>query len=177
MIVRRAFAEDVTACAQLDASVETDHVWQMDERSLGSELHLVFRPAKLPRPMRVAYPRDLRRLPEDWERDECFLVAIEGALILGFIDVRLQPWDGLAWVHHLVVGRRYRRRGLGRRLVQTAAEWTRRGGQRQLMLESSTKNYPGLAFCQRLGCTFCGYNDQLYTSQDITVFFSYPLGV
>ncbi len=176
MIVRRAFLEDLVACAQMDPTLETDHVWQMDERSAGSELHIAFRQARLPRPMRVQYPRDLNRLAEDWERDECFLVAAEGSEVLGFIDARLQVWDGAAWLHHLVIARRYRRHGIATRLVQTAAEWARRQGLRQLMLESSTKNYPLLCFCQRLGCTFCGFNDQLYTSQDIAVFFSYPLG-
>ncbi len=176
MIVRRAFAEDLAVCAQFDASTETDHVWQMEERSLGSELQIAFREARLPRPMRVPYPVDLGRLAEDWERDECFLVASQGSEILGFIDVRVQPWPGVGLVGHLVVSRPHRRRRIGTRLIQAAGEWSRRAGLRQLMLENSTKNYPGLSFCQYLGCTFCGFNDQLYTNQDIAVFFAYPLG-
>jgi len=176
VIVRRAFPEELAICAEIDASTETDHVWQMDERSAGSELVIAFRQARLPRAMRVPYPRPLTRLEDDWERDECFLVAAQGVQVLGFVDVRVQPWDGVGWVHHLVVARRYRRRGIGSRLLQTASEWARRGGMRQLVLESSTKNYPALCFCQRLGCTFCGFNDQLYSSQDIAVFFAYPLG-
>ncbi len=176
MIVRRAFPEELAICAEMDASTETDHVWQMDERSTGNELQIVFRQARLPRAMRVEYPRRLDRLEEDWERDECFLVATQGVEVLGFVDVHVQPWDGVGWVHHLVVARPYRRRGIGTRLVQTASEWARRGGVRQLMLESSTKNYPALCFCQRLGCTFCGFNDQAYANQDIAVFFAYPLG-
>lgn len=176
MIVRRAFEEDLAACAQLDASTETDHVWQMEERSVGSELQIAFREARLPRPMRVPYLRDLGRLIDDWQRDECFLVASQGSEILGFVDVGVQPWGGVGLVGHLVVARPHRRHGIATRLVQSAAEWSRRAGLRQLMLENSTKNYPGLCFCQRLGCTFCGFNDQLYTSQDIAVFFAYPLG-
>ena len=176
MNLRRAFLEDLNLCAQIDASVETDHVWQMEERSVGTELQIAFRQARLPRPMRVPYLRDLDRLVDDWERDECFLVAAEGPEVLGFVDVRVQAWDGTGWVHHLVVARRYRRRGIGSRLVQAGAEWARRAGLRRLMLENSTKNYPGLCFCQRLGCSFCGFNDQLHTNQDIVVFFSYPLG-
>lgn len=176
MIVRRAYPEDVVVCSQLDASTETDHVWQMDERSAGNELQIAFRTARLPRPMRVPYPRELSRLLEDWERDQCFLVAVEGTDILGFTDVRVQLWDRVGWVHHLVVSRPHRRQGVGTRLVQAAADWARRAGLRLLVLESSTKNYPGLCFCQRLGCSFCGFNDQLYSSQDIAVFFSHPLG-
>lgn len=176
MIVRRAFEEDLEACADLDVAVETDRVWQMEERSAGSELHITFRQARLPRPMRVGYPRDRSRLIDEWQRDECFLVASLGAEVLGFIDVRLGPRDGLGWVHHLVVARAHRRHGVATRLVQAGVDWGRRAGLRQLILESPTKNYPALCFCQRLGCTFCGFNDQLYTSQDIGVFFAYPLG-
>ncbi|HOG47600.1 MAG TPA: hypothetical protein PLB78_13285, partial [Anaerolineae bacterium] len=72
MIVRRAFPEELAICAEIDASTETDHVWQMDERSAGSELVIAFRQARLPRAMRVPYPRPLTRLEDDWERDECF---------------------------------------------------------------------------------------------------------
>ncbi len=176
MIVRRAFPEDLTACAEMDATVETEHVWQMEERGTSGELQITFRQARLPRPVRVAYLHDVSRLAQEWERDECFLVASQGSLVLGFVDVRLDPPNRAGWVHHLVVSRPHRRRGIGMRLVQAAGDWARRAGLRQLVLESSTKNYPGLCFCQRLGCTFCGFNDQLYASQDIAVFFSYPLG-
>lgn len=176
MIVRRAFPDDIATLAQIDPSLETDHVWQMDARSVGNELQLVFRPARLPRPMRVQYPRDLSRLAEEWEHEECFLVASQGTEVLGFVDVRVPSGDGVGWVHHLIVSRPYRRRGVGTRLIQAAAEWARRERLWQLMLESSTKNYPGLSFCQRLGCTFCGFNDQLYPNQDIAIFFAYPLG-
>jgi len=176
MIVRRAFAEDLEACAEIDGTIETDHVWQMEERSVGSELQITFRQARLPRPVRVPYPHRFAWLVEEWERDECFLVASQGSAILGFVDVRVEPWDGVAWVHHLVVSRPYRRRGVGTRLVQAAAEYARRKGLSQLLLQISTKNYPGLCFCQRRGCTFCGFNDQLFASQDIAIFFAYPLG-
>ncbi len=176
MIVRRAFAEDLPVCAEIDGSVETDHVWQMDERSSGAELQITFRQARLPRPMRVRYPRSLAFLEKEWERDECFLVASQGSIILGFVDVRVEPWNGVGWIHHLVVARPYRRRGIGTRLMQAGAEWARRVGLRQLMLEVSTKNYPALCLCQRLGGTFCGYNDRLCASQDISLFFAYPLG-
>jgi len=176
VIIRRAFLEDAEACSHMDASTEADHVWQMEERSVGSELQIAFRQVKLPRPMRVPYPRKLDDLAEACERDECFLVAVEGSELLGFIDVRVQAWDRAGWVHHLVVARRYRRKGVGMRLVQVAADWARRAGLRQIVLECSTKNYPGLCFCQRLGSSFCGFNDQLYSSQDIAVFFAYALG-
>ena len=176
MIVRRAFPEDVEFFTQADATVEADHVWQMEERNVGGELQIVFRESRLPRAMRVPYPHDLGDLADEWERDECFLVASQGAQVLGFVDVRLEPWGRVGWVHHLVVPRAQRRQGIGTRLVQAAADWARRAGLRQLMLECSTKNYPGLCFCQRMGCTFCGFNDQLYSNQDIALFFAYPLG-
>jgi ribosomal protein S18 acetylase RimI-like enzyme len=176
LIIRRAFSEDLAVCAQFDASIETDHVWQMDERSVGADLQIALRPARLPRPMRVPYPRDTTHLNADWERDECFLVASEGSEILGMIDVRVQPWDGVGWVQHLVVARRHRRKGIATRMVQWASEWARRRNLRQLVLESPTKNYPALCLYQRLGCVFCGFNDHAYTTQDIAIFFAYPLG-
>lgn len=176
MIIRHAFTEDIEQCAELDATVESDHVWQMDERSAGSELLLTFRQARLPRPVRVPYPRDLSRLSEEAQMADCFLVASEGAEVLGFVSVYEEMWEAVGAVRHLVVGRAHRRQGIGTRLVLAAAEWGRRAGVRRLILETSTKNYAGLCFCQRLGATFCGFNDQLYSSLGIAVFFALPLG-
>ncbi|MGQ9683488.1 MAG: GNAT family N-acetyltransferase [Anaerolineae bacterium] len=176
MIIRHAFPEDIALCAELDGTVESDQVWQMDERSVGNELQLVFRQQRLPRPVRVPFPRDLERLPQLVQGEGCFLVASEGAEILGFIYVQVEPAEAVGWVRYLVVARTHRRRGIGTRLVQASADWSRRAGLRRLLLETCTKNYAGLSFCQRLGSTFCGYNDQLYGSLGIAVFFAYPLG-
>jgi len=104
VILRRAFPEELPICADIDAWTETDYVWQMEERSVGGELQIAFRQARLPRAMRVPYPRRLDLLEEDWERDECFLVATEGVEVLGFIDVRVQPWDSVGWVKRPVSG-------------------------------------------------------------------------
>jgi len=87
----------------------------------------------------------------------------------------VQAWHATGWLNNLVVGKRYRRQGIGGALLKAAIEWAREQGLRQLMLETQTKNYPAICFYQRHGFVFCGFNDHYYTNQDIALFFAQSL--
>ena len=56
--------------------------------------------------------------------------------------------------------------------MQAAADWLRRRNVNRVLLEMTTKNYPAIRFAQKLGFSFCGYNDRYYTNQDIAIFFA-----
>jgi GNAT superfamily N-acetyltransferase len=172
MIVRPAELTDLRACLEIDHSYVTDHVWQMEERERNREIAVIFRATRLPRPMRVKYPKDYDNLLESWRRGDCFLVAEEDSEIRGYLDMSVQSWHLTGWVNHLAVARDYRRQGIGTALLKRAAEWARQQGLRRLMLEIQTKNYPAIRFCQKNGFVFCGFNDRYYTNQDIALFFA-----
>jgi ribosomal protein S18 acetylase RimI-like enzyme len=171
MIVRAAELADVNECMTLDHSYLTDHVWQMVVDEGEAETQVVFRRVRLPRQMRVAYPRDLDQLLEHWQEEEGFLVAEEGGVLRGYADIIAQPWNQMAWLRNCAVDRSYRRRGVGTRLVQAGLQWAQHHGLHGLMAESQTKNYPAIRFYQKLGFAFCGFNDQYYANQDIALFF------
>ncbi|MBC7223194.1 MAG: GNAT family N-acetyltransferase [Anaerolineae bacterium] len=172
MEIRPAQLEDLPACAQLDGSYQTDWVWQMEAHSHGAETRVAFRPMRLPRTLTVPYPLDEIVLEWDWRHEECFLVAEEDDEILGCLDMRIQPWERLGWIYHLVVDRSHRRRGLGTALLRAGMEWAREEGLRSVMLQVATKNYPAIQFAQRRGFTFCGYSDLYFASRDIALFFA-----
>jgi ribosomal protein S18 acetylase RimI-like enzyme len=172
MIIRPAELTDLKACLDIDHSYVTNHVWQMEESEGVKEVTVVFRTARLPRSMRADYPRKHDNLLERWRQGECLLVAEEGGVVLGYLDMSVQSWHLTAWVDNLAVAQDYRRHGVGTALLKKATDWARQRRLRRLMLEIQTKNYPAICFCQKNGFAFCGFNDHYYTNQDIALFFA-----
>lgn len=174
MIIRPAELADLNVCFEMEHSFETDHVWQMDQREEAGVVSVVFRTVRLPRVMKVDYPRDRDYLLENWQREECFLVADadpEGGDVRGYLDMTVQAWHSTGWINNLAVARSYRRQRIGQALLRAGIQWGRERDLGRLMLETQTKNYPAISFCQKHGFVFCGFNDQYYPNQDIALFF------
>jgi len=171
MRVRAARERDLEACSQLDGSYTTDHVWQMEAREESGVLAITFRVARLPRDIRVEYPRRGEDLLAGWERRDAFLVAEERREIRGYLGLTAQAEHGIAWVGDLIVDRRWRRQGIGTALLRAASRWGRDHNLARLVVEVQTKNYPAIRFCQSRGLVFCGYSDHYWPSQDIALFF------
>jgi GNAT superfamily N-acetyltransferase len=166
---------DLEPCSKLDASYLTDRVWQMDTRQEKGTVTTTFREVRLPRDIRVEYPRRGADLLAGWERRDGFLVAHEGVQIRGYVALTAQAEHGIAWVGDLIVGREWRRQGIGTALLRAAGHWAREEGLVRMVVEVPTKNYPAISFCQARGLTFCGYNDHFWPSQDIALFFGQSL--
>jgi len=171
MRIRPADLHDLSPCFSLDASYETDHVWQLDHREEESGIVVQFRLVRLPRTMVVAYPPRGDSLLAHWERGECVYVAAEGRDVKGYIEVIAQPDQGLAWVQNFIVDKPQRRQGLGTSLASAAVQWAQVRGLERLMIPVQSKNYPAIRFCQKLGFEFCGYNDRYFANRDIALFF------
>ena len=175
MRVRPALESDLEGCVGLDYSCRTDRVWQMETREEGGVLTTNFRVTRLPREIRVEYPRRGEDLLAGWERRDGFLVAAEGRKIRGYVALTAQTEHGTAWVGDLVVDRPWRRQGVGTALLRAAARWGRVRDLVRLVLEVQTKNYPAIRFCQSRGLAFCGYNEHYWPNQDIALFFGESL--
>jgi GNAT superfamily N-acetyltransferase len=176
MIIRLAREiDDIQACVALDHSYVTNRVWQMDAREQPDGVSVAFRSVRLPRDMRGSYPRHLEGLMACWERGEAVLVAENEGRIVGYLHLVVQASENTAWVRNLAVAPRLRRRGIGMALLQAAADWLRQQNAIRLLLEMTTKNYPAICFAQKLGFSFCGYNDRYYANQDIALFFAKSL--
>jgi GNAT superfamily N-acetyltransferase len=175
--VRAATPDDLPRLADLDHGYSTDYVWQMDFRddpSVGL-LQASFRPVRLPRPMRVAPPRDAAALALGWERRACFLVAEQDDRLKGYLNLVLATAPETAWIADLAVERRFRRAGVGSVLLAAAAQWARANRLKRLVLEMQSKNYPAICFAQKHGLVFSGYNDRYYPNQDVALFFGLVL--
>jgi ribosomal protein S18 acetylase RimI-like enzyme len=188
LLIRSAQLSDLNACLSLNANSQTDHVWQMDAREEGDGMTVRFHTVRLPRVMRVAYPRLRDDLLTSWQNGSTVLVASdrrasqpvsdeskpeeEAPQVFGYCQLDPAPWQQASWISHLIVDRRYRRRGIGTAMLKAAQTWARQQGLKRLMISVQTKNYPGISFCEKHGFVFCGFNDHYFVNRDIAVFFS-----
>ena len=164
---------DINFCCQMNMSYTTDYVWQMRTRGDGRALDVHFDTVRLPRPMRVEYPRSSDELIENWQQEGCFLIARNVKdEIVGFLDAQPQPWQNILWISNLVVDQHYRRQGFGTMLLEAANRWALEQNLNRLMLEVQTKNHPAISFAQKHAFQFCGYNERYYPNGDIALFFS-----
>lgn len=82
-------------------------------------------------------------------RRDLFLVAEEAGEIIGSVMI---GWDGhRGWINYLAVAPEFRRRGLGRRLMDEAETRLLREGCPKVNLQVRAENPEVVAFYQRLG--------------------------
>ncbi len=171
IIIRPLALADISILVEIDHSYHTDYVWQMDLNTAESEVNVIFREVRLPRSMRVEYPRDHSLLFEDWQNRPGLLVAELKDQPVGYIGLTDGIVPGMTMVTDLVVKRRFRRQGVGMALIRGAQTWAAQQNVNRLILEMQSKNYPAICVAQKIGYEFCGYNDMYFSNQDIALFF------
>lgn len=173
--IRPAVPRDLEHCATLDHSITTDYVWQMEFTDLDGRLSVSFRPARLPRSMRVLYPRSGAALQRSWDINACFLVAEVNNKVAGYINMHERRAQEVGWVLDLAVDSKWRGQGIATNLLSEARAWARGRDLRRIIVETATKNYPAVCLLQKCGLVFCGYNDLYYPNHDIALFFGQSL--
>jgi GNAT superfamily N-acetyltransferase len=170
--IRPAVAADLPAMLAIEHIYSSDYVWQMEVQTEENQVAVTFREVRLPRAVRVEYPRSTQVLAEEWTRRSAFLAAVLGGEVVGYacIDLNLAPLT--AWVTDLAVQRRLRRQGIGSALVLAAQDWGAEHHCRRLVLEMQPKNYPAIRMAQKLGLDLSGYNDHYYLNFDTALFFA-----
>jgi ribosomal protein S18 acetylase RimI-like enzyme len=173
--IRPAVATDLPILMKIDHSCSSDYVWQMDTIPTEGQAGATFREIRLPRSVTVAYPRPVENLADEWSRRAGILVAGVGSGLGGYLRLSDQVNPKLAWIMDLVVEPRLRRSGVASALVLAAQAWARDRGDRQIIMEMTSKNCAAIRLAQKLGYEFCGYNDHYYLTQDIALFFGRAL--
>ena len=174
MKVRQARAADLERCLRLDRSLKTSYVWRMDEEIAADSIGVTFRRLRVPRPMPLAYPRDLDSLYEDWRRDECLLVAHEFITVQGFLSLTVhRQRDG--WIKHLIVGNEYRRQGVATRLLAEAAQHGLANGLGRITAVVQSKNDPAIQFLVKSGFAYRGFIDRHFDNGEVGLLYSIHL--
>lgn len=173
--IRPATSADLPALIAIDHNYMSDYVWQMERVQEDGRLDISFREVRLPRSVRVDYPRQPQTLADDWTQRPGLLVALLKGEPVGYTSLMLNVAPLTAWMSDLVVKRRLRRQGIGSLLVLAAQEWGSQQECRYVVMEMQTKNMPAIRLAQKLGFDFCGYNDRYFANHDIGLFFAKSL--
>ena len=170
--IRPINSEDNSRLKAIDHAGNTSHVWQMERKFDDGQVIINFREIRLPRKVRVEYPRKLAYLTQAVSADESILVASMEEIAIGYVRVKTLPTINSLSIVDLVVDKDQRRQGIGSALVFAAQEWGIQRGLRRVIMETQSKNYAAIQLAQKLGYEFCGYNDHYYENQDIALFFA-----
>lgn len=169
--IRPAVLADLPALMQFDHSYQTTHVWQMDRLMEDGQMTINFREVRLPRPVRVEYPKTAGAEGKEWLKSAAVLTAVLKGVPVGYVRLQEQDAPHIGWITDLAVHPEVRRQGIATALMLAAQEWCSQRRIKHLILEMQSKNYPAICLAQKLGYDFCGYNDHYYPNQDIALFF------
>jgi GNAT superfamily N-acetyltransferase len=169
--IRMASATDIPRLIALDHTCSSDYVWQLELRRDASQATAIFREVRLPRSIKVDYPRNPALLADEWLRRDVALVALDQGNPIGYICATVEYASAVAWVTDLVVAPLRRRKGAASALLTATQAWAAERGIRRLILEMQSKNQAYIRLAQKFGYEFCGYNDQYYLTQDVALFF------
>jgi ribosomal protein S18 acetylase RimI-like enzyme len=98
---------------------------------------------------------------------EGLFVACRGDTIVGYGELRPDPWNGRARIDNIFVSRPCRGQGIGRRLIDALAEQARhQPAARCLWLETQNVNYPAVQFYLKMGFRLCGLDETRYRPDD-----------
>lgn len=173
--IRPASSNDLPRLMALDHSCMSDYVWQLELRSEPKRVSANFHEVRLPRSVKVAYPRDPASLVEVWDTRDKVLVAWEEDVPVGYVSAVEDGASSIVWVMDLVVSPTVRRQGAASALLMAIQAWAEERGVRRILLETQSKNHPCIRLAQKFGYEFCGYNDQYYPTQDVALFFGRAL--
>ena len=147
-------AADRRGVEAVDTAFETSSVFELVTTT--RTIELVERPLATPLLKRYSIDEVFAR----WARWEAGWVADDGQ-IRGFATVEYEPWHARLVLWFLYIAPAYRRRGVGRALLERVEAYGRQAGATHVWLETSNVNVPGVAAYERLGYALCGA-DRLY---------------
>src|SRR3990172_5913855 len=90
-VIRQAVSTDIPHLIELDHSYNTDHVWQMALQPGLPGVEVAFREVRLPRPMRVQYPRRVERLADEWTDRSLVMVGEVDERVAGYLALAPAP--------------------------------------------------------------------------------------
>jgi hypothetical protein len=96
--IRPAVSTDIPDLLTMDHSVETTHTWQMDRSFERGGVTIAFRETRLPRTVRLPYPRRVAELRDEWNKRAIVLVAALRLEVVGYASLKIQQATSIAWL-------------------------------------------------------------------------------
>lgn len=147
--------KDREAVERIDTSFETTTVFELVTRE--RRIELIERTLEAPRIKRY----EIDEVFADWASWEVGWVADEGG-VRGFATVEHEAWNQRLNLWFLYIAPEWRRRGVGRALIERVEDHGRRVGASHVWLETSSANVPAVRAYERLGFSLCGADRTYY---------------
>src|SRR5512143_4297784 len=94
--IRPVNAGDLPRLMGLDHSSNSEYVWQLELRREAGQTVATFRDVRLPRPIKLTYPRDPFALADIWKHMAMLFVAVGNGEPVGYRGLSALP-RGAAW--------------------------------------------------------------------------------
>jgi ribosomal protein S18 acetylase RimI-like enzyme len=121
----------------------------------------------------VDVPPYQKRYPPTYTDYRAFLGQLDKAIFFAYVDGELagqiilfRNWNGYAYIDDIVVDAGYRRRGVGRALINQAIAWAKSRELPGIMLETQNINVAACLFYQHCGFQIGGFDRYLYRGLD-----------
>ncbi len=89
-------------------------------------------------------------------------VAMADGQVAGAVLLNVEEWRSVARIEDIIVGRQFRRYGIGSLLLSCACDWARNHGCWAILLETQNVNYPAIQFYLRNGLEIWSINRHFY---------------
>ncbi len=170
--IRPISKNDLPALASIDARYETSHVWQLERITDETQVTVRLRLARLPRSVRVDYPRPSSLITPEWMAQAFVLAAYLHEQPVGFVRTSERITPNTIWITDLVVKESERHQGIATALILAVHDWALHRNIKMISIEMQSKNYPAIQLAHKLGYEFSGYIDHYYSNHDIAIIFS-----
>jgi GNAT superfamily N-acetyltransferase len=174
--VRAVGAEDALALHRLDYSFETDRIYTLrvrdslaqgesrTNRTGASSLAFELVETPVDPPLYKAYSEFERSLAdiETKLRSSEGYVALADGQVAGAVLLDVEEWRSIARIENIIVGRQFRRYGIGSLLISCACDWAREHSCWAIVLETQNVNYPAIQFYLRNGLEVWSINQHFY---------------
>lgn len=148
---------DRHAVESIDTSFETSAVF--DVVPSARRIELALRALDVPITKRYS----ISEVFAPWASWSVGWVADDGG-VRGFATAEYEAWHERLVLWFLYIAPAWRRRGVGRALVERVEAYGRQVGATHVWLETSNVNVPGITAYERLGYSLCGADRTLYGS-------------
>jgi GNAT superfamily N-acetyltransferase len=163
--VRAVHVSDAQSLHELDNSFETDRIYalrvhgqlvQCESNSRINRPTLAFELVETA--VEPPLYKDYCRYENTLEDVEAKLGKIDGGYVAladgqvsGVVLLNVEEWRSVARIEDIIVGRQFRRYGIGSLLLNCASDWARKQGCWAIVLETQNVNYPAIQFYLRNG--------------------------
>jgi len=101
----------------------------------------------------------------DWGT-QIFGAEVDGRVV-GWMTLGMESWNNRLRIHEILVLEEYRRKGIGKLLLNKAKQIARQKNCRAIVLETQTNNVGAIAFYKKQGFEFNGCDITAYRNDDI----------